>query len=197
MLWWLLVGLVAVVVCVALFLTKLLPRGRLYWATSGGFGGWSRHVEVPQATDRRGVEKAIAALFPRDRFDCLCISVDEEHERGLTIDSWQETLSISLAFTIARDPAEEAWVRAYFAERGVPCESNDYNIGMGPELEARSLDFHVGEDSDLITMTFEVLDGLFGQKDVYFVSASASEDGPGDGSGLMWRPHRDRLKGVL
>ena len=164
MLWWLLAGLVAVLACVALVLTKFLPRGRLYWATSGGFCGLSRHVEIPQATDRRGVENAIAALIPRDRFDCLCISIDEEHERGLTIHSWQETLSISLAFTIARDPDEEAWVRAYFAERGVPCESNDYNIGMGPELEARSLDFPVGEDADLLTMTFEVLDGLFGPR---------------------------------
>ena len=182
----------------AVLVARLSRAGTLYFAWSGGLLALpSSNAPGPRTTDREGVARAIDALLSRDRYDSLTIGVDEDFERSLGIDYWNEPLSIDFSFTIATQEAEEAWVRAYFANRGVPCESNNFNVGMGPENEARSLDFPVGAEADLATMTFEILDGLYGPTEVYHVSASATQDGPGDGSGLKWCRHRDRLEGVL
>ena len=195
--WWIF-GALVVVVGGAVLVARLSRVGTLYFAWSGGFLALpSSNATGPRTTDREGVARAIYVLLRRDRYDSLTIGVDEDFERSLGIWYWNEPLSIDFSFTIATEAAEEAWVRAYFADRGVPCESNDFNVGMGPKNEARSLDFPVGAEADLATMTFEILDGLYGPTEDYHVSASATQDGPGDGSGLKWCRHRDRLEGVL
>lgn len=196
--WWALGGLVVVLGTVIVLLALVLPRGTLYFAHSGGFRALGTKAANSRTTDRAGLGRAIEALRQQRRFDCLGISTDLEERESLSLTLTDGSLKFGFVFTIATDSFKEEWVRSYFRERGIEAECSEFNLGLGPELEARALDFPVSPDADLTGIAVELLAGIDRPTEIYYVTASSiQEDGPGDSYGLIWRPHRDRLKDVL
>lgn len=177
----------------------ILRRGSVYIVGSTGYRAFKAE-SVIHHTDHAGLLKVVARLLKGDIVDMLWVShftdqyggvmvctVDGVPELSETFKTHSEQLELK-AFKVAMNPL------GYKLSEG----SDGFNGGVGEEFRVTTLEYTLPSQAEEVAKAIETaLEHLEGKSSEYHMTGSLFANGPGEGSGIKFRPREDPLAEIF